>query len=537
MVAKSPLSTAARLGAAPIEDSALPKIKTNGRVTDLIRAVVDNLPKNVIYRYNSRYVTVTEVKDKQVDGSVLKRLDVQEMTPSRFVSWVEQFMFFAKNEDGDHVESIGKTVAENILASDYLRAAVPVITNMAPIRLPAWDARKKGTRKIRILPKGYDPSTGIYSGETVKWDPTKAYDPLQVRNIIINRISGFPWQEMEQGKAWTEVRSMSVFFAYMLGQFCRHLVDKQPMVIVNGNQPGTGKTTLAKFGLAPVHGYPSVSPCPSSDDALDKMLFSSCLYGDAFTVLDDIPTLRSKAINRFVTSPKVKDRVLGRSEIMEIPNKMQLIGTGNGLETTPDIARRAIFIDLFDVCESVGKKIENPVKDDVFNNHQWRADMLSAMWSMVIAWSNKGCPELCPGNAMQSFENFASVIGSLVMNIGFMSPFAKRESGATGGGDVRGDAIKRLLRELANRVQPDNDVHTNATESYKVPEVLTIAEDMGIADIICYGNNYSKSLGQQLKKFRGREFVDNKGRIFSFGRRQDAAGSNYDVIILSEPEG
>lgn len=42
-------------------------------------------------------------------------------------------------------------------------------------------------------------------------------------------------------------------------------------------------------------------------------------------------------------------------------------------------------------------------------------------------------------------------------------------------------------------------------------------------------------MGHQLRKLKGRQFVDSSGRVFTFGRREDAVSSQYNVVILSEP--
>lgn len=101
------------------------------------------------------------------------------MDARRFTTWIEQFMTFSAGEKKP-VESIGKILADQILASDYLRASVPEITEIMPVRLPAWGVGPKGERFLRILPAGYDPATRIYSAETVEWDSSKVY-PVAAR--------------------------------------------------------------------------------------------------------------------------------------------------------------------------------------------------------------------------------------------------------------------------------------------------------------------------------------------------------------------
>jgi hypothetical protein len=64
---------------------------------------------------------------------------------------------------------------------------------------------------------------------------------------------------------------------------------------------------------------------------------------------------------------------------------------------------------------------------------------------------------------------------------------------------------------------------------------MEVAGRLGLVDIICSGKNQNQSMGHQLRKLKGRQFVDSSGRAFTFGRREDAVSSQYNVVILSEP--
>lgn len=529
----SKLTTAQILGTAPVQVDGRPNIRTNQMASLVAQAVADNLPYGALYRYRDEFITINTVQRVTPDGSTYVVLEKRHMTASRFTTWVEQFMTFSPREN-DLVESLSKVLAEKVLASDYLRVSVPEISEMSPVRLPAWGVREDGERFLRILPAGYDPVTRIYSAETVVWDAGKVYPIPAVIRALSRNLSTFPWNE--GGAAITQIRSASCFMAYMVGQFCRHLINRQPMVLFNGNQPGTGKTLLAKYGLGPVHGKANVNPFPKDDASLQKMLFTKLMDGAQYVLIDDLLSLSSTTINQYATSDEIADRILGTNTEFSGPNRMQIIGTGNNLPTTPDVERRSLIIDLFDVCKSIDKNIENPLSESSFSRASWRSDMLTALWSLVWHWSDAGCPVKCPASSMPSFEAFAEVVGSIVMMAGFISPFTKR-SVTTEGGDVRGNALERLLVRLAEQIEPENmnAPHTNLSRLYSVKDVMDIAEGMGLVDIICAGKNPNQSMGHQLRKLKGRQYVDRQGRMFTFGRREDAVSSQYNVVILSEP--
>lgn len=530
----SQLTTAQILGTAPLQQDGRPNVRTNQLASVIAQSVADNLPYGALYRYRDEYMTICTQIQSTPEGSTYKILEKRVMTANRFATWIEQFMTFSPTEK-DPVESLSKVLAEKILASDYLRMSIPEIREICPVRLPAWSRAADGGRVLSILPSGYDPETRIYSAETVSWDPTTTYPQQIVIKTFRNLLSSFPWGENGHS-TFTQIRSVACFMAYMIGQFCRHLISRQPMVLFNGNQPGTGKTLLAKLGLGPVHGKANVNSFPRDEASLQKMLFTKLMGGAQYVLIDDLNSLNSTTINQYATSDEIADRVLGTNTEFCGENRMQIIGTGNNLPTTPDIERRSMIIDLFDVVKSIDKNIQNPTSENIFNKAEWRSDMLACLWSLVWSWSEAGCPILCSKSAMPSFESFAEVVGSIVMHAGFISPFTRREAATMEGGDVRGATIERLLIKLAMEIHPEaGELHTGIAKSYTVKDVMEIAESLAIVDIICSGKNPNQSLGHQLRKLKGRQYMDGYGRRFTFGRREDAVSSLYNVVILSEP--
>lgn len=122
--------------------------------------------------------------------------------------------------------------------------------------------------------------------------------------------------------------------------------------------------------------------------------------------------------------------------------------------------------------------------------------MLMALWSLVWHWNEQGCPSVCSSSAMPSFEGFSEVVGSIVMTAGFISPFIKRPA-TTDGGDVRGNALERLLVALADQIQPETPEgpHTQLTHLYTVESVMEVAGRLGLVDIICSGKTRIKAWG------------------------------------------
>ena len=84
------------------------------------------------------------------------------------------------------------------------------------------------------------------------------------------------------------------------------------------------------------------------------------------------------------------------------------------------------------------------------------------------------------------------------------------------------------LRCMAGALEGAGEVTTD--------EILDRLREDGTLDVVlpfaC--RDERKSLGHKLRRLRGRNFTDTRGRRFEFGRRNSAAGSRYVVRFLSD---
>jgi hypothetical protein len=239
-------------------------------------------------------------------------------------------------------------------------------------------------------------------------------------------------------------------------------------------------------------------------------------------------------------------------EELVVANSLQLIGTGNRLDTTADIARRALIIDLFSAREIEDATHKRHLDQQSLNDEDWRREMLSLLWQMVRDWQEAGCPAHCNPDHFKSFGDFASIAGSIVVHAGFGNPFEKRESPA--GGDSRGMIIKELIVTAASLRYAQIDELQGMSEAerivclathpsllpmeyeYTVPDLLEIAiNELGTADLMTWGvkdDQRSKSLGFKLKDFKGNIYVDHYGREFMFGRVKRTSTTKYTLTWL-----
>ncbi len=536
---------AQRLGHTPlIDDNGKPAINVDDpNVLNIARAICENLPADKLFRHAGAYRTIEQSNIKDRYGCYI--VDSTEMNPKRLRSWLANFFIFQKGS-GEKTKAVKLTgeLADTIYWSDTFRAHCPEIDLILPVRLPVWGTPKEdGTRTVNLAAPGYDSTTRTYTADSLDYiTNTPIYTPDQLRSAWDKLMYTFPWgseNSAEQNAVWklgdtirhgvqpSTNRSACATLALMVGQYARLLInDIMPLGIFNANQPGSGKSLLAWLCITPVWGVVAGSATPKNDEEMIKSLHASLLSQAPYCIMDDIPGINNNTINMIATSTDVSGRILGSLNNFLVRNQMQIIATGNDIFTSPDIERRSLIIDTFMATDAVGRKFDTPLTKSKLYTAAWRADLLRFLYSMVRNWADAGCPQLVEGSAMPSFENYASIVGSILVHNGFLSPFRQRKyTGA--GGDLIGRSVLALLAHIVSDVMQDC-----TTRTFTVSEIVEISNEIHLTETITGGKNPNHSMGKRLEKLRGRQLRDKQGRPFQFGKREESGQSAYTFTLL-----
>ena len=449
--------------------------------------------------------------------------DTKPMRADRFCSWVEEFVAIVKpKEDGTRATSMNADMAAKVLVSDQFRAGLRDLSAVHSVRLPVWNEHNKS---VRLLDAGYDERTQVFTVDSLPY-------PLDMKPeaavaFFLDIFKGYPWSD--EGRLQSR-RSLAVHLAAMMGNFVRLLFSEgtqKPVIVYNGNQPGTGKSTLARMSLSPVYGVPEDKALPKSEDELRKELDAFAMARRTYMFLDDVGGhLRSHLLNRFITSPMHTGRKMGTGELFTAPNVTQVFITGNGLTLSPDLARRCLIVDLFCAVEARCRKFERIITDAWLSREDTRAQFLAAMWSLVRYWQQCGCNR--HDHLLESFEEWSAIVGGIVVEAGFCDPIKAAPELAM---DEQGEAFKRLFCSLAVSVKAGTET------SFSVQDCREKAESLDIWETLIAGaKDELKTFGARLKKYRGRQWSDEHGRRFEFGRRETSRGSVYPVRVFGTEE-
>lgn len=549
--ARTGLTAAQITGAAPLAPGsgaeppplAIPIKQTFAALAAAVATALKAHPGRLFIK-DGAYGTVLVDRAKQ-------RYQFLPMEPERLTTWLEEqgiAHFFAlgkppkatdKNPFPEPTKlptSLSPAQAKIILSSDIVREAVPEIKEIMPLRLPICYRMANGNYRFAPAKQGYDPETKIYSLDfmPIDWSPTAAWPLQRCVRALIHVFKDFP---LDGGTVpIMQSRSMGTIVTAMLGQFLHHGLTLFPMIAVNANQPGTGKSFCVQAMLAPFYGEISAGNYLEDDNEMRKTLNSAILEGQSVFFLDDIATLSGRVLPRYITLKSVKDRILGTNKNFEKENRMQFFVTGNGLKTNKDIERRVLPIDLFTAEDAPTRTAKlQDLKEEHFTNTAWRADMLRALWGLCLHWQNAGCPRRA--TPMASFKTYIDLCANIAMAAGFADPLSPRPINLDTG-DTMGAALLELVILVADSILPADPTgpHTGLTETKKVSDLVDIARDADLLDIITNAAREPAAiLGRQMRKLNGRRLKDSHGREFEIGNATRAVRTAYPFVIRSEP--
>jgi hypothetical protein len=498
---------------APGEGRALPSISKDSDFRGMFHLVGQTLRNAPIFRRGEDLVTVNPITG-----------ELAPMTADRFRSWHQQFFTFhtTSPKGGRRTTNCTKDLAATMLAADIFRDELREIRTVANLRLPVW--RGEGQEKtIALLPEGYDPGSKTYTVPLLDYETDWQLEDAQ--GWLESTFGEFPFYET--GDLFTR-RSFAAHVAAMVGVFTSRLLPEnasRPMVVANGNQPGLGKTLLVHAELSPVHGQVEDDSKPKDEGELRKLLDSASLAGVPYIFLDDCSSLAAHDLNKFVTSAIHVPRILGKSTRVRCQNLAQVFATGNGLNLTSDLERRALVVDLFFQDEAMSREIPDPLTHSIVFGDDYRRAACGALWAMVRHWNEAGRP-ICRESRKPSFEAYASLVGSIVATCGLTNPFARRA--CTSGGDEAGRALEKTVAALAGEAVFGDSLTTD--------QILAALREDDTLDLVApFAKNdlgQRQAVGHKLRKLKGRTMTCTRGRRFEFGKREDAAGARYTLHFL-----
>jgi hypothetical protein len=268
-----------------------------------------------------------------------------------------------------------------------------------------------------VIDPGYDPITGLY------YHPAPSFNLIDVpehpskasidtaRNVLLGIFEDFPFKD-EASRANT--------LGLVITPFMRPAIDGCiPLALIVAPQSGTGKTMLGNIVaiLATGHG-PSMMPYSQDSEEMRKKV-TSFLRADAnVIVMDNITVeLNSEILASALTTDEWVDRLLGRNEVLKLPQRATWIANGNNLRLGGDIPRRCYSIELDAETSQPWKRsgFHHPNLVDLVKRR--RAELMWAVLVLIRAWVSAGKPAFS-GPSIGGFSEWSNIIGGILENAG-----------------------------------------------------------------------------------------------------------------------
>src|SRR5262249_33100578 len=121
-----------------------------------------------------------------------------------------------------------------------------------------------------------------------------------------------------------------------------------PLALLDKPSPGTGATLIAKVIATSATGRAAaLMTVPRAEEEWRKKITATLLEGPSLVMIDNVRgPLQSDNLSMALTTELWKDRRLGVSETIEVPQRATWIVTGNNLRVAGDIARRCYWVRL-----------------------------------------------------------------------------------------------------------------------------------------------------------------------------------------------
>lgn len=198
----------------------------------------------------------------------------------------------------------------------------------------------------------------------------------------------------------------------------------RPLHIITAPIPRTGKSKLAEDvlgGILTGRKTPALQ-LTGTDDERDKRITALLMQDETVVHLDNLPPkLDSPALASLLTASVYQSRLLGSSKIVSLPNNLVLVGTGNNVECSTEIAKRCIPIRLQPNTPNPERRMNFEHPNLWEHVSKSRRQILSCLLGMVENWIEKNRPKGPSLGAIRlgGFESWSESIGGILHVNGF----------------------------------------------------------------------------------------------------------------------
>jgi len=410
--------------------------------------------------------------------------DIMRGELARLISW------YTVTKHGERDAEPPTNVVRDLLAFPL---EFPEINSI--VQVPTYDQ----SWQLELIP-GYHPVSKNYYVPSVSINPIPAKPTKQDAQWALDLLLNHVFVDF----AFASRADLAHALALTILPFVRSAIKgPTPLHLVEANSQGAGKGLLVKtalsIGLGPgVWSSPTVN---GNEDEIRKGITTGLTKGYSVFFMDNLTALFSPTLAAAITEDGWVDRILGRTDSIEMPINWIWAATGNNLKVSQDFPRRSLLIRL---VPAEWKPWRRP--DETFRHpdlrgwvSEHRAELVEAVLILIQSWVAAGKPTV-PITPMGSFENWSRVMGSILAFHDVKGFLENREALFDAA-----DATSAMWEEFTSKWwERHSDKIVGVSELYEVAkEVESLDIGARTADERAQKMSLGKRLQQQLDRIYG----------------------------------
>jgi len=184
---------------------------------------------------------------------------------------------------------------------------------------------------------------------------------------------------------------------------------------------------------------------PTRDEETEKRVLGLLLADQTLVNLDNIrAAIDSQSLASLLTAASFTGRVLGESKVLTLPNRLVLVGTGNHVRASGEIAKRSVPIQLHPSTDAPEDRDDFRHADLPNYVAAVRGKVLGCLVGMVLNWLDAGQPAAEGVVPLGGFEAWSRAIGG-ILHLHDFRGWRTNEPGWRRAADPEGDDLRALV--------------------------------------------------------------------------------------------
>ena len=314
--------------------------------------------------------------------------------------------------------------------------------------------------------------------------------------------------------------------AAFLLPFARRMIPGcTPLHLVEAPSCGSGKGLLCNLiSLVATGTVCEARTVASNEDDIRKMITSELLTERPLVLLDNLgKRVDSVSLASVLTAERWTDRLLGKSQMLSLRNRVMWLLTANNPDLSMEVARRSIRIRL-------DAKSDRPWQRQKFRHKEilaWAAEhrpaLVHAVLVLIQAWLAAGKPQHT--TKLGSFEPWSAIVGGILQVAGIESFLDNLETLYEDA-----DAEGQLWREFVAAWSAKH-----GSNPVKPADLNQLCETQSLMDEVRgFGTERSKQtkLGRALQRAKDRVIGG-----FKIVQKKDSKGNSSVYGLVEVPKG